>query len=381
MGSINGHAAHGKAVQPKDLDWPKLKFGLTPTNGHVRYTYSQGRWSKGVWVEEPFINLHVGSAALNYGQSAFEGLKAFRAPDGSVRVFRPQENSARLNHSAEFLDVSHVPEDLFLEAVERCVAGNLEFVPPHAPSAGMGALYLRPILFASGEELMLSTPDELTFLVFATPVGSYYGPSAEVPAVDALVLDNFDRTAPRGTGSAKLAGNYAPVYRHMREARLAGYPITLHLDSATRTLVDEFSTSNALFISYPPISSPDTAPTDVTLHVPQSSSILRSVTTKSIVQLAQSFGWTVDARPIAFQEVIDGAFTECAAAGTAAVVTIVRSISYKAGDATMKVTIGAGKAGPCWLRVLAELTALQCQTSPDPYSWLWPSQGIQPSSP
>lgn len=190
-------------------------------------------------MREPTITLPIGSSALNYGQSCFEGMKAFRAKDDSVRLFRPQENCKRMNRSAASIGLPEVPEALFLEACERVVSHNLEFVPPYAPKASRGSMYLRPMLFGSGDELLLMPPTTFTFLVFGTPVGNMYSAAADAPGVDALVLDTFDRAAPRGSGAFKLAGNYAPVFRHQAAAKKAGYGITMHLDSQTRTLIDE----------------------------------------------------------------------------------------------------------------------------------------------
>lgn len=173
-------------------------------------------------------------------------------------------------------------------------------------------------MFASGANLILAPPSEFTFIVYVTPTGSLYGAAGtKAPAVDAFVIEKFDRAAPRGNGSAKLAGNYAPTFKHSAAAKKAGFPITLHLDSATRTYVDEFSTSNFLAIKKQADAS---APK--TLVVPESESILKSVTTKAIIQIAEDFGWAVERRRVHFQEVKDGQFEEVAACGTAAAVCI-----------------------------------------------------------
>lgn len=113
-------------------------------------------------MEDPFLKLHVGSVALNYGASVFEGLKSFRHPDGHVRLFRPKDNSARLNHSADVVSMPALSEDKFLEAVHVAVARNLQFVPPHTPHASLGSMYVRPLMFASGENLILAAPNEVS---------------------------------------------------------------------------------------------------------------------------------------------------------------------------------------------------------------------------
>lgn len=288
-----------------------------------------------------------------------------------------------MNHSASIISMPELPEKVFLEACRRCVAANLEFVPPYGPNGSGGSLYLRPLYFGSGGELALLPPDEFTFLVWCTPAGSLYGSSGtSAPGVDAYVLDNFDRTAPKGTGSAKLAGNYAPAFAPMVAAKKAGYPITLHLDSATRTLVDEFSTSNCLLLSYE--NGASTADEDKlkkpSLFVPASPSILKSVTAKSIAEIAsKTFGWNVSIAPVPFANVKDKKFDEIAAAGTAAVITPVRSVTYHVSETdTQKVEIGNGKtAGPAFIQLMTNLTGIQSGDVEDTFGWLWPKEGVQ----
>ncbi|GAA5952305.1 hypothetical protein JCM3765_001934 [Sporobolomyces pararoseus] len=359
-----------------NFDWDKLAFDLYPTKGYVKYEYKDGSWGKAEWVEEPYLKMHVGSVALNYGVSCFEGCKAFRHPDSQVRVFRPDQNAARMQHSGNIICIPEVPDETFLEAVSLAVGRNLHLVPEHKAYAANGSMYVRPLLFASGAQLALAPPSEFTFLVYVTPTGSLYGSAGgNAPAVDALVLHLFDRAAPMGTGSAKLAGNYAPVLKHQGQAKKDGYAITLHLDSKTRSYIDEFSTSN--FLAIKKSTSPDEVPT---LVVPTSPSILKSVTTKSIVGIAESFGWKIEARPIPFEEVVNGAFEEVMACGTAAAITPIRSISYCTSEEKLeKITIGTGETGPRVLELLAELTGIQSGTRPDKQGWCWPKEGVDGS--
>lgn len=230
------------------------------------------------------MRVHGMAPVLNYGVQAFEGLKAFRAPgDGQINVFRPDRNAARLQRSADFLAMPPVPESLFLDAVRGAVALNAEFVPPHETGA---AMYVRPQLYGSSAQLGLSPPDEYTFCVFVLPTGVYHGSHP----VRALILDDFDRAAPKGTGSAKVGGNYAPVLRWSERARNEGYGITLHLDSKTHVEVDEFSTSG--FIGA--LVQGD----QVTLVVPDSESVIDSVTSSSVLEIGEGFGWKVDRRSV-----------------------------------------------------------------------------------
>ena len=177
------------------------------------------------------------ASGLNYGQQCYEGLKACRHPlDSRITIFRPSQNALRMQNSARTNSLPVVPKSLFLRCVHAAVSLNAEYVPPHATGA---AMYIRPLLFGSGAQLALTPPEEYLFAVFCLPVGVYHGSHS----IDALVLEDFDRAAPRGVGGSKIGGNYAPVFRFSQKAKNEGFGITLHLDSATRSEIDEFSTS------------------------------------------------------------------------------------------------------------------------------------------
>lgn len=223
---------------------------------------------------------------LNYGQQCYEGLKAFRGPgDETINIFRPHQNAERMQHSASFISIPEVPVDLFKQCVHLAVSLNAEYVPPYRTGASM---YIRPLLFGSSAQLGLSPPEEYTFLVFVLPTGVYHG----THPVAALILEDFDRAAPEGTGSAKVGGNYAPVLRWSEKARSEGYGITLHLDSRTRSEIDEFSTSGFIGIHGTPEKG------DVTIVVPDSKNVIKSVTSDSICQIAQLLGWKVEKRAV-----------------------------------------------------------------------------------
>lgn len=176
-----------------------------------------------------------------------------------------------------------MPENIFLEAVHAAVSLNAEFVPPHETGA---AMYIRPLIFGSCAQLGLNPPEEYMFCVYVLPVGVYHG----VHPVKALILEEFDRSAPDGTGSAKVGGNYAPVLRWSEKARNEGYGITLHLDSKTRTEIDEFSTSGFIGVK--------TQGGETTLVVPDSKCVIDSVTSDSCQDIAKSKGWKVEKRSV-----------------------------------------------------------------------------------
>ncbi|KAI0022600.1 branched-chain amino acid aminotransferase II [Xylariomycetidae sp. FL0641] len=365
------------------IDWANVGFLAREVNGHIESHYSKktGKWSPLQYVTDPYIRIHGMSPALNYGQQAYEGLKAFRTPSDDIHIFRPDRNAARLQHSAEFISVPPVPTELFLAAVRAAVALNAEYVPPHATGA---AMYIRPQVYGSSAQLGLSPPEEYRFCVYVLPTGVYHGTR---PA-RALVLDAFDRAAPNGTGSAKVGGNYAPVLRWSDRARAQGYGITLHLDSATHTEVDEFSTS--AFIGA--LVDGDGDEGDVTLVVPDSKNAIQSVTADSITDIGRSWGWKVDRRSIKYSEL--PRFSEVMAAGTAAALVPIRSITRRVRPDTPQSMSSArdpnypsemasdegsetvlyksttdDEAGPLCLKLLTQLQAIQLGKARDEFGW------------
>jgi branched-chain amino acid aminotransferase len=168
-------------------------------HGHIESSYSKadGKWSPLRFVASPMVQIHGMAPAINYGQQALEGLKAFRTPDGSVALFRPDRNAVRFQHSADVLSMPPVPTDMFLKACRAAVALNAAFVPPYGSS---WALYIRPQLYGSSAQLGLTATDEYKFCVFVVPTGMHLG----TQSVKALILDDFDRSAPKGTGHAKV---------------------------------------------------------------------------------------------------------------------------------------------------------------------------------
>lgn len=340
-------------------------------NGHIESTYSKktGQWTPLKFVADPFMRIHGMSPALNYGQQAYEGLKAFRMPgDAGLAIFRPDRNAVRLQHSADVASMPPVPVDMFVQACRSAVALNAGFVPPHETGA---ALYVRPQLYGSSAQLGLTAPEEYTFCVFVVPTGVYHG----THPVKALILDDFDRTAPKGTGNAKVGGNYAPVLRWSDKARTEGYGITLHLDSARHEEIDEFSTSGFVGVI-------DKGNNDVTLVVPDSDCVIDSVTSDSVQEIGRSYGWKVEKRSIKYTELPN--FTEVMAAGTAAALVPIRSITRRGtselpdaanvsrnaeSEIVTYIPDSQEDAGPVCLKVLTQLKAIQLGKAEDTFNW------------
>jgi len=292
--------------------WDDLSFGILPTNGHVRYTFTSktSSWDAGKFVSDPYINLHVHAGVLHYGMSLFEGCKAFRCKDGKIRVCNLNANSARMNRGADRLVLPHVPESLFNEAIDWAVRANAEYVPPYGTG---GSMYIRPFLMGTGPILGLQPCPETTFAVSVTPVGNYFGKGG-IQGVHASVMHEYDRAAPRGTGAVKAGGNYAADLLPLKKAKGEGFGTTLYLDSVEHKYIEEFSVSNFVGI--------DSKGNYVT---PQTPSILPSITNMMLMDLARDRGLTVEARPVEWTEV--PTFREVGACGTATVVAPIASIT------------------------------------------------------
>ncbi|KAL8731519.1 MAG: hypothetical protein Q9166_003365 [cf. Caloplaca sp. 2 TL-2023] len=339
----------------ESIDWNEIGFRIREVNGHIESHYSvkTSQWSPPTFIRSPHLSIHGMAPGLNYGQQAYEGLKAFRTPQNRLAIFRPSQNAKRMAYSASFISIPPVPEKLFLKSCQMAVALNAEYVPPHHTGA---AMYIRPLLFGSSAQLGLNPPEEYTFCVFVLPVGVYHG----VHPVDALILEEFDRAAPEGTGSAKVGGNYAPVLRWSEKARKEGFGITLHLDSKTRTVIDEFSTSG--FIGVKQVGE------DFTVVVPDSNNVIKSVTSDSVCEIAESFGWKVEKRPIDYGEL--PSFTEVMAAGTAAALVPIKSITMRSKEDRFSYQDGGDEPGPACVKLLTTLKGIQQGNINDSFGWL-----------
>jgi len=295
--------------------WDNLGFSIRPMNGHVRYTWSDGSWDGGLFVPAPYQLMHINSGALHYGVSVFEGMKAFACKDGKIRLMKPDLNAQRMQRGADALLMPQVPREMFVAGVKEAVRRNREFVPPYGNNASM---YIRPLLFASGQMLGLAPlASEYTFFVTVMPAGGYFAKSAiagEV-GVKALLSEDHDRAAPKGTGCVKAAGNYAADLLPVHTAHKLGFSTTMYLDAKERKYVEEFSVANFIGITH-----------DGRYVTPKSETILASTTNIMLMQIARDRGMIVEERPIDFEKEISS-FKEVGMCGTAAVVVKVSSIT------------------------------------------------------
>ncbi|RFU80499.1 branched-chain amino acid aminotransferase ii [Trichoderma arundinaceum] len=336
-----------------DLDWKQLSSS-TPTRGHIESRWNQGAgtWTEPEFVGDPFLRIHGLAPVLHYGQEAYEGLKAFRAPNGEINIVRPEYHARRLMHSSSLVSIPPVPVDHFLKCVQLAVGMNGDYVPPNDAN---GMLYIRPVVFGTGCNISLDPTDEYLFCVYVTTAGAFYANDS----LDALILEEFDRAAPRGTGSGKVGGNYSPVMRWSKKAKAEGYDITLHLDSQTRSEIEEFSTSAFIGVK--------NDGKNITLVVPDTENVVASVTSDSVQQLAKYLGWQVDRRSIKYEELAD--FSEVIACGTAVTVISIKSITRKSTQDKFVYLETGIEAGPCAQRLSAMLHDIYKGKEEDPFGW------------
>ena len=333
-------------MSKKEIDWSNIGFGYVQTDKRYVSNYKDGKWDEGGLTEEANVVLNECAGVLQYAQTVFEGLKAYRTEDGHIVTFRPDLNASRMADSARRLEMPVFPEDRFIRAVEQVVAANADYVPPYGSGA---TLYIRPYMFGTNPVIGVKPADEYQFRVFATPVGPYFKGGAK--PITIRVCD-FDRAAPHGTGHIKAGLNYAmSLHAHQQ-----GYDENMYLDSATRTKVEETGGANFIFITK-----------DNKLVTPKSDTILPSITRRSLVYVAKEYlGMEVEEREVLFEEVKE--FAECGLCGTAAVISPVGKVV----DHGKEICFPSGmeEMGPVTKKLYDTLTGIQMGHIKAPESWI-----------
>ena len=337
-------------MSKKEIDWSNIGFGYVQTDKRYVSNYKDGKWDEGGLTEEANVVLNECAGVLQYAQTVFEGLKAYRTEDGHIVTFRPDLNASRMADSARRLEMPVFPEDRFIRAVEQVVAANADYVPPYGSGA---TLYIRPYMFGTDPVIGVKPADEYQFRVFATPVGPYFKGGAK--PITIRVCD-FDRAAPHGTGHIKAGLNYAMSLHAIVDAHQQGYDENMYLDSATRTKVEETGGANFIFITK-----------DNKLVTPKSDTILPSITRRSLVYVAKEYlGMEVEEREVLFEEVKE--FAECGLCGTAAVISPVGKVV----DHGKEICFPSGmeEMGPVTKKLYDTLTGIQMGHIKAPESWI-----------
>jgi branched-chain amino acid aminotransferase len=323
----------------------------------VKYNPERGWHDAAVGPYAPF-SLDPATSVLHYGQAIFEGLKAYRQPDGSIASFRPDVNAARFQNSAERLAMPKLPEEIFLESLRELIVVDERWVPTKQGES----LYLRPFMISTESGLGVNRPaSEYLYTLIASPAGSYF--AGGVKPVSVWLSTEYVRAAPGGTGFAKCAGNYAASFVAQAQAVENGCDQVVWLDAVERRWVEEMGGMNLFFVFG--------SGADARVVTPElSGSLLPGVTRKSLLQLASDFGLPVEERRISTEEweksAASGELTEVFACGTAAVITPVGRVKHGDGE----FTVGGGEPGALTMKLRDELTGIQEGTRADPHGWM-----------
>ena len=334
----------------KDLDWSNIGFGYIKTDYNVRCCYRDGKWGEIEISSSEHINLHMAATCLHYGQEAFEGLKAFRGKDGKVRIFRLEANAERLQSTCDGILMPQISVEMFRDMVTKVVNLNKDYIPPYESGA---SLYIRPLIIGTSAQVGVHPASEYMFIIFVTPVGPYFkGGFSTNPYV---IIREYDRSAPLGTGKYKVGGNYAASLRANKLAHDKGYSCEFYLDAKEKKYIDECGAANFIGIK------------DNTYVTPLSTSILPSITNNSLQQIAKDMGLKVEVRPVPEEELL--AFEEAGACGTAAVISPIERIDdLETGKSY--VFAKDGKPGPVLTELYNRLRAIQYGDAADDYGWV-----------
>lgn len=338
-----------KKSRISETDFNNLEFGKYISDHMFVAAYDAGKWQEPKIV--PFGEMQMTPAilALHYGQSVFEGLKAFKNNNGDISIFRPQKHSSRLNKSLERMCMPLISEEMFLQSLHALLEVDQEWIPT---SEG-ASLYIRPLVFATESRFGVKISDQYLFVVMTSPVGAYFSKPLRVK-----IEETFVRAAEGGTGYAKCAGNYGGAFYPTQLARQQGFDQVLWTDAKEHKYIDEAGVMNVMFVL------------DGKLVTPKlSTAILDGVTRDSIVKLAPSLGINVEERPVSVAEVVEGfasgKLTEAFGAGTAAVVSPIATITVSGKDYHLPA------AGPesFQQRVKQKLNNIRMGVEPDTFGW------------
>ena len=333
-----------------NIDWNNLGFEYIKTDFRYISNWKDGKWDAGHLTEDNMITISEASCALHYGQSCFEGLKAYRTKEGKIQLFRPNKNAERLNSSLRKLLMPEIPEEKFIDACMQVVKANEAYIPPYGTG---GTLYLRPFVIGVGDNIGVKPAPEYIFCVFCLPVGAYF--KSGLTPCNFMIAD-YDRAAPHGTGGQKVGGNYAASMHPHKIAADRGFADCIYLDPATRTNIEEVGAANFFGITK-----------NNEFVTPLSPSVLPSITKYSLMEISEKYLHM----PIYEREIpIDylDQFKEAAACGTAAVITPIGGIEYKG---KLHVFYSETEVGPITKELYRILCGIQFGDVEAPEGWIY----------
>lgn len=338
-------------MQKKDIDWSKLGFGYMKTDWRYSRIWKDGSWQEGGLTDKAEVTISECAGALQYAQTGFEGLKVYETKKGEIVAFRPDLNAERLQRTCDRLVMPKISTGDFIDALDQLVKANLGYVPPYGSGA---TLYIRPFIYGCGPVIGVAPSPSYEFRMFCTPVGPYFKGGVKPIRI---MLSDYDRAAPHGTGDIKAGLNYAMSLYAGEAAHRAGFSENMYLDAATRTYVEETGGANFIFITRDGRKA----------ITPKSPSILPSITRRSLMVVARDYlGLEVEERPVRFDEV--SSFAEVGLCGTAAVISPVGQIHTKDGD--VDVPSGMQEMGPVLTRLRETITGIQMGEVEAPEGWI-----------
>lgn len=332
-----------------EVDFSNIPFGKQFSDHMLVMDYANGEWSAPHIMPYGKLQLSPSCLGLHYGQTIFEGLKAYRQADGSVHIFRPADNFARLNRSAERMCMPTIPVEMLMECLRELVHLDSEWVP-RTPN---GSLYIRPFMFATDEAIGVRPADTYRFIIFTGPAGPYYSAPIKV-----LVETHYTRAAKGGTGAAKAGGNYGGALLPTKFAQQKGYQQLIWTDAKEHRYVEESGTMNVMFQVGESLLTP-----------PAGETILQGITRDSVLTIARDMGVDVQERPVSMEEIAEahakGLLKDAFGVGTAATVALIELIGYQGRDLQLPPV-----AERTLSRAISEkLTAIRYGLAPDPYGW------------
>lgn len=337
-----------KNTKIHDVDFDNLKFGHVFSDHMLECDYKNGKWQTPKVIPYQAITLDPSSKIFHYGQSVFEGMKAYKDENDNIFLFRPLDNCKRLNISSKRLAIPELPETYFMEGLKTLLKVDSDWIPSKEGSS----LYIRPFVFASGKGFHASPADEYKFIIATAPSGSYFSGKVRV-----LIEEKYSRSANGGVGFAKAGGNYAGQFYPTQLAIEKGYQQVIWTDDNTHEYIEEAGAMN-IFIRI----------NDTLITGPTSDRILDGITRKSIIELAKTEGINVEVRKISVSEVVEaaknGSLKEMFGAGTAAVISPIAGFGYKGEDFDLPELENTFASS-----LKKRITDIQTNKAEDPFGW------------
>ncbi len=337
-----------KTSKIDQIDFDNLAFGSVFSDHMLVCDYKNGAWEVPKIVPYKAISLDPSSKIFHYGQSIFEGMKAYKDKNGSIFLFRPTDNHKRFNISAKRMCIPEIPEDYFMDGLSELLKLDSAFIPTNDGAS----LYIRPFMFATGKGFHASPADEYKFMIACAPSGAYFAGKVKV-----LIEQTYSRSANGGVGFAKAGGNYAGQFYPTQLAVAKGYNQVIWTDDTEHEYIEEAGAMN-IFVRI----------NDTLITGPTSDRILDGITRKSIITIAKKQGIPIEVRKITVTEVVqaakEGTLKEMFGAGTAAVISPISAFGYKETDYELPIL-----HAPYAEKIKRIITDIQYNKSEDPYGW------------